>query len=58
MPPAFVEECRSVDAVLDSNVGPAGVYAFALSLLKVERQARRPVTYLIFQYPCFVDSSV
>lgn len=53
MHPAYVEEFRSVDAVLDSGVGTAGVDAFALSLLKVERQARRLVTYLVFQYPCF-----
>ncbi|WP_431101513.1 hypothetical protein [Roseateles noduli] len=53
MHPAHVEEFRSVDAVLDSGVATAGVDAFALSLLKVERQARRLVTYLVFQYPCF-----
>ena len=52
MRPAFVEEFKSVDAVLDSGVRTAGVDAFALSLLKAERQARRFVTYLVFQCPC------
>lgn len=58
MHPAFVEEFKSVDAVLDSGVRTAGVDAFALSLLKVERQARRFVTYLVFQYPCFRWSDI
>jgi len=53
MHPAFVEEFKSVDAVIASDVRTAGVDAFALSLLKVERQARRFVTFLVFQYPCF-----
>lgn len=53
MHPEHEEEFRSVEAVIDSNVRTAGVDAFALSLLKVERQARRLVTYLVFQYPCF-----
>lgn len=58
MHPAFIEEFKSVDAVIQSEVRTAGVDAFALSLLKVERQARRLVTYLIFQYPCFGSSDV
>lgn len=58
MHPAFIEEFTSVDAVIASDVRTAGVDAFALSLLKVERQARRFVTYLVFQYPCFGRSDV
>ncbi|MGM9481834.1 hypothetical protein ACS5PN_11680 [Roseateles sp. NT4] len=58
MHPALVEEFKSVDAVIASDARTAGVDAFALSLLKVERQARRFVTYLVFQYPCFGRSDV
>ncbi len=58
MHPSFVDEFRSVDAVIDSGVKTAGVDAFALSLLKVERQARRLVTYLVFQSPCFDRTDV
>ena len=44
-------ECATVELVLDSNAETLGVDAFALSLIKVEKQARRLLTYLVYQHP-------
>lgn len=44
------EEFSTVDLVLDSNAETRGVDAFALSLIKAEKQVRRLVTYLVYQY--------
>lgn len=43
---------------MSSNAETLGVDAFALSIIKMERQLRRLFTFSIFQYPCFSDSSI
>jgi hypothetical protein len=44
------DEFKTVDIVLASGAETSGVDAFALSLIKAEKQARRLVTYLIYQH--------
>lgn len=45
------EEFATVALVLRSGTKTCGVDAFALSLIKAEKQARRLVTYLVYQHP-------
>lgn len=45
------DEFETVDLVLASGAETRGVDAFALSLIKAEKQARRLVTYLVYQHP-------
>lgn len=52
------EEFTTVDLILGSDAETRGVDAFALSLIKAERQARRLFTHLVFQYPAFSSSDV
>jgi hypothetical protein len=52
------EEFKTVDAVIASNAATYAVDAFALSLIKAERQARKLFTYLVFQFPAFTKSDV
>jgi hypothetical protein len=52
------EEFRTVDLLKESTAETRGVDAFALALIKAERQLRRLVTHLIFQYPCFAPHDV
>ena len=44
---------KTVDLIVRSDAETRGVDAFALSLIKAERQMRRLVTHLIYQFPCF-----
>lgn len=44
-------EFATVDLVLNSEARTHAVDAFALALIKRERQARRLFTYLVYQYP-------
>ncbi len=46
-------EFATVALILASRAETRGVDAFALSLIKAERQARRLVTHLIYQFPAF-----
>lgn len=50
---SYAQEFQTVDLLLGSQYDTRGVDAFALSLIKAERQLRRLVTYLVFQFPCF-----
>ena len=50
---SFEKEFETVDIVLASHAETRGVDAFALSLIKCERQARRLLTHIVFQFPCF-----
>jgi hypothetical protein len=50
---SYTEEFQTVDLLLGSRYETRGVDAFALTLIKAERQMRRLVTYLVFQFPCF-----
>jgi hypothetical protein len=47
------KEFATVDLLLESTHETRGVDAFALSLIKAERQLRRLVTYLVYQFPWF-----
>jgi len=45
------DEFATVDLVRNSRAETRGVDAFALSLIKAEKQARRLFTYLVYQHP-------
>lgn len=47
------EEFSTVELVLNSKAGTRGVDAFALALIKAEKQMRRLVTHLVYQSPAF-----
>jgi len=50
---SFANEFAAVDWLITSNLKTSGVDAFALSLIKAERQIRRIFTHLIFQNEAF-----
>jgi len=52
---SYTEEFAAVELLLNSKHETRGVDAFALSLIKAERQMRRLVTYLVYQSPCFAS---
>ncbi len=49
----YAQEFETVEIVINSTARTCGVDAFALSLIKAERQIRKLVTHLIYQFPCF-----
>ncbi len=51
-------EFVTVQAVLDTGAATRAVDAFALSLIKHERQLRRLLTYSVFQFPVFGSSDI
>ena len=53
---SHTDEFSTVDLILKSQSETCGVDAFALSLIKAERQARKLFTYLIYQFPAFSPS--
>ena len=53
MTESYKAEFQTIDLILSSNAETRGVDAFALSLIKAERQIRRLVTHLVFQSPAF-----
>ncbi len=53
IPMSYSEEFLTVDLILDSEAETRGVDAFALSLIKAERQVRKLFTYLVYQFPVF-----
>ncbi len=48
---SVADEFKTVESVLASGAETRGVDAFALSLIKAERQARKLITYLVYQHP-------
>jgi hypothetical protein len=52
------DEFSTVDLLLASGAETRGVDAFALSLIKAEKQARRLVTYLVYQLPWCSQATV
>lgn len=52
----YEQDFGTVNLILNSNFETRGVDAFALSLIKAEKQMRRIFTYLIFQNPSFNSS--
>ena len=53
MTAGFKQEFSTVDCVLASGAETAVVDAFALSLIKSERQVRKLFTYLVYQSAAF-----
>jgi len=51
-------EFLTIDLILNSEAATLGVDAFALSLIKVEKQLRKLFTHLVFQSPCFSYSAI
>lgn len=54
----YVEEFKTVDLLLKSKAETRSVDAFSLTVIKAERQIRKLVTHLIYQFPCFGPSDV
>ncbi len=54
----YTHEFATVDAVLACSAETCGVDAFALSVIKAERQMRKLFTYLVFQSPAFGPADV
>ncbi len=52
------DEFATIDAVLASDAETRGVDAFALALIKAERQMRKLCTYLVFQSGAFGSGDV
>ena len=52
------EEFATVSLILGSQAETRGVDAFALSLIKAERQVRKLVTHLVYQFPAFGPGDV
>jgi hypothetical protein len=50
---SVIKEFETVSLLLRSRAKTRGVDAFALSLIKTERQIRRLFTHLVFQFPEF-----
>ncbi len=55
---SFSEEFSTVELLRASCAETRAVDAFALSLIKAERQTRKLVTHLVFQYPCFAQGDI
>lgn len=51
-------EFDTVDLILNSSSETRGVDAFALAVIKAERQIRKLFTHLVFQFPCFAGSDI
>lgn len=47
------EEFSTIELILNSPAETRGVDAFALALIKSEKQMRRLVTHLVYQFPAF-----
>lgn len=54
----YETEFQTIDLLLNSSAETRGVDAFALSLIKAERQLRRIVTHLVYQFPCFSEETI
>lgn len=52
------DEFATIDILLVSEADTRGVDAFALALIKAERQMRKLFTYVVFQSPAFDTSDV
>jgi hypothetical protein len=49
----FDEEFKTIDLLENSTAESRGIDSFSLAVVKVECQARKFFTFLVFQYPCF-----
>jgi hypothetical protein len=50
---SFTAEFGVIELLLKQDYESRGVDAFALSVIKAERQLRKLVTHLVYQFPCF-----
>lgn len=55
---SYSREFATVAVLLDSTAETRGVDAFALCVIKMERQLRRLFTFSVFQFPCFTYGSI
>ena len=56
---SYSREFATVELLLNSKTAETrGVDAFALCLIKMEKQLRRLFTYSVFQFPCFTSQTV
>lgn len=55
---SYTEEFATISLIKASGAKTRGVDSFALSLIKAERQIRKLLTYLVFQYPCFTYADI
>lgn len=55
---SFAEEFAAVDLIVHLGLATSGIDAFALSLIKAERQVRRLFTHLVYQCPAFALTHV
>lgn len=55
---SYADEFAIIDTILKSNGETRAVDAFALSLIKAERQARKLFTHLVYQFPAFGQAEV
>jgi len=51
-------EFATVDLIVASQAETRGVDAFALSLIKTEKQLRRLITHLVYQFPAFSSAEI
>jgi hypothetical protein len=51
-------EFETVDIILASKAQTRGVDAFALSVIKAERQVRKIFTHLVYQFPAFGKADI
>lgn len=58
LPVSCSAEFETVDLITQSTAETRGVDAFALALIKAERQVRKLLTYLVYQFPCFTDADI
>lgn len=55
---SYKEEFKTVDILINSNAVTRGVDAFALTIIKAERQIRKLFTYIVFQFPSFTNADI
>lgn len=55
---SYESEFATVDLIVRSDADTRGVDAFALTLMKAERQSRRLFTHLVYQFPCFGTADI
>lgn len=55
---SFDNEFSTVRLLQNSSAETRGVDAFTLSVIKAERQMRKLITHLVFQYPCFSNDDI
>lgn len=55
---SYTAEFQTIDAILACSTETRGIDAFALSVIKAERQIRKLFTHLVFQAPAFGSTDI